>query len=636
MPHGRAAVLPRKRFAPLKDALLFFAALSLVVERVGGAPRMQVAVASPHANYGRVTLRCFCDSAVCIGGKVVWQRRVNDSSQELRGRQQPADAPEITFVLTPQLEGMYSCIFNSSRSNEVELIANLVPDPAVNKASYYQVYAGSNITLPCAFTPGAMATSYHLDWQKELTPIYGSQAISLPRSYTVSQNFSLIINNAELSDGALYQCSVTVSTSSSIVPITTYAPAFKLDVVAPLRMIQAPTTVTFTRAKIAAVFSCKVSGSPKPRLIWSHKGAEVHGDKYTLTESTDTSSQTHIVTSTLTISAVEASDSGPVMCMAVVTETQQGLTGSADLIALSCVSDVQLQVLQDGGVQIKVALATVIPGPFGLVLSYTPPSQSFGSYVTQVSDLSFADVQEVTFKIPQQKLPTMFNSFSVKVALLTRGVQGDSSNDSNVVILASGTPSTAAAVSGSDCSCDNTPLIVAAALFVVELLVIVGALVVAGVVVAWCRHRNMETSIELEYRDSTLDDHHKHALGNAKASCTTLDSGELAKMEDQAVRPSRCRTLPSKGRRARDEGTGERNAPHSRSVEDVSLQQPHPPAEGFVYSTLRRGTGGGWEVSMQRRRCLAYVLVFPAPICLQHRIQNESAGCDQPHAVPDH
>ena len=100
---------------------------------------------------------------------------------------------------------------------------------------------------------------------------------------------------------------------------------------------------------------------------------------------------------------------------------------------VACVSDVQLQVLQDGGVQIKVALATVIPGPFGLVLSYTPPSQSFGSYVTQVSDLSFADVQEVTFKIPQQKLPTMFNSFSVKVALLTRGVQGDSSNDSNVV-----------------------------------------------------------------------------------------------------------------------------------------------------------------------------------------------------------
>ena len=132
MPHGRAAVLPRKRFAPLKDALLFFAALSLVVERVGGAPRMQVAVASPHANYGRVTLRCFCDSAVCIGGKVVWQRRVNDSSQELRGRQQPADAPEITFVLTPQLEGMYSCIFNSSRSNEVELIGEYNRRPCAN------------------------------------------------------------------------------------------------------------------------------------------------------------------------------------------------------------------------------------------------------------------------------------------------------------------------------------------------------------------------------------------------------------------------------------------------------------------------------------------------------------------------
>ena len=85
--------------------------------------------------------------------------------------------------------------------------------------------------------------------------------------------------------------------------------------------------------------------------------------------------------------------------------------------------------------QIKVAMAAVIPGPFGLVLFYTPspPSQSFGSYVTQVTDLSFADVNEVTYKIPQQKLPTMFNSFSVKVALLARGVQGDPSNDSNII-----------------------------------------------------------------------------------------------------------------------------------------------------------------------------------------------------------
>ena len=101
----------------------------------------------------------------------------------------------------------------------------------------------------------------------------------------------------------------------------------------------------------------------------------------------------------------------------------------------ACVSSVQLQVMQDGSVQIKVAMAAVIPGPFGLVLSYTPspPSQSFGSYVTQLTDLSFADVQKITYTIPQQRLPVTFNSFSVKVALMTRGVQGDVSNDSNVV-----------------------------------------------------------------------------------------------------------------------------------------------------------------------------------------------------------
>ena len=77
-----------------------------------------------------------------------------------------------------------------------------------------------------------MATSYRLDWHKELTPIYGSQAISpLPGRYTVSQSFALTINNAEVSDSALYQCSVTVNTTSSIIPVTTYAPVFKLDVI---------------------------------------------------------------------------------------------------------------------------------------------------------------------------------------------------------------------------------------------------------------------------------------------------------------------------------------------------------------------------------------------------------------------
>lgn len=174
----------------------------------------------------------------------------------------------------------------------------------------------------------------------------------------------------------------------------------------------------------------------------------------------------------------------------------------------------------------------------------------------------------------------------------------------------------------------------AAALFVVELLVIVGALVVAGVVVAWCRHRNMETSIELEYRDSTLDDHHKHALGNAKASCTTLDSGELAKMEDQAVRPSRCRTLPSKGRRARDEGTGERNAPHSRSVEDVSLQQPHPPAEGFVYSTLRRGTGGDGKSQCSGGVASPTSLSSPPPYVYNTAYRTKVLGVTNPMQYP--
>lgn len=166
-------------------------------------------------------------------------------------------------------------------------------------------------------------------------------------------------------------------------------------------------------------------------------------------------------------------------------------------------------------------------------------------------------------------------------------------------LASSGTSPTSntAALSGLDCPCDNTPLIVAAILFVVELLVITGAVVVAAVVVVVWRRRNKETSIELEYRDSSLDDHHKHTLGgNTKASHTTLDSGELAKMEDQTVRSSGgCRTLPGKGtRRDKDQGTGgDKSLPHSRSVEDVSLHQPHLPAEGFVYSTLQRdGTGG--------------------------------------------
>ena len=114
---------------------------------------------------------------------------------------------------------------------------------------------------------------------------------------------------------------------------------------------------------------------------------------------------------------------------------------------------------------------------------------------------------------------------------------------------------------------------------------VVVAVVVAVVVVLWYKHRNKEISVELEYRDSSSDDR-KNTLNNRKASRASLDSGELAKMEDQAVRAAGSRTLPGRVCRTKEEGAGNKALPHSRSVENVSL--PHPPTAGGVYLTLQR------------------------------------------------
>ena len=89
--------------------------------------------------------------------------------------------------------------------------------------------------------------------------------------------------------------------------------------------------------------------------------------------------------------------------------------------------EVQLRVLQAGGVQILASLPSVIPGSFILVVRYS--YNQFTVVEVELHDASFSNTQTIQYTIPKDKLPT-FTSFQVTAALRVNGVQGGFSEES--------------------------------------------------------------------------------------------------------------------------------------------------------------------------------------------------------------
>ncbi len=90
-------------------------------------------------------------------------------------------------------------------------------DPDTRDVYFIEVGTPSS-SLDCGIAPGALSSFYTLEWYKALMTLTnsgGSERIDVHQN-----NFSLVIQNATLSDGGQYSCFVDVQSNSVIQSVT--------------------------------------------------------------------------------------------------------------------------------------------------------------------------------------------------------------------------------------------------------------------------------------------------------------------------------------------------------------------------------------------------------------------------------
>ena len=77
--------------------------------------------------------------------------------------------------------------------------------------SSYTIQAGSPVTIDCQIMPGRLSQNYSVTWMKGGVTIATSISNNVLRGYQLHDNFSLTINNTELSNSSInYRCSVII------------------------------------------------------------------------------------------------------------------------------------------------------------------------------------------------------------------------------------------------------------------------------------------------------------------------------------------------------------------------------------------------------------------------------------------
>ena len=76
----------------------------------------------------------------------------------------------------------------------------------------YAIQAGSPATIDCQIMPGRLHQYYSVSWWKGNLSIAKSNPHSVDEGYQLHDNFSLTINDVQLSDSSSnYRCSVTIN-----------------------------------------------------------------------------------------------------------------------------------------------------------------------------------------------------------------------------------------------------------------------------------------------------------------------------------------------------------------------------------------------------------------------------------------
>ena len=180
--------------------------LLVVVVDLVNAQSLQLVFIRRHSN--RIILECRQNSSP-ISSPQLWVQRsdlprqlVNLDSSQLQGG-------HIAFVITQDMEGMYYCSKNMMMSDTLELVA--YPEPNFNLPSsyFFEVADMATGTINCRIMPGKLRQYYSVTWNKD-NLVLVSSAEPMRLKYQLNDNFSLTINNIELSDSTNYWCTVTI------------------------------------------------------------------------------------------------------------------------------------------------------------------------------------------------------------------------------------------------------------------------------------------------------------------------------------------------------------------------------------------------------------------------------------------
>lgn len=152
----------------------------------------------------RITLECRQNSSP-ISSPQLWlqlPRQLVNLESSQGGR--------ITFVITQDMEGMYYCSKNMMTSNTLELVAYPEPNFSLPSSYFFEAADMATGTINCRIMPGILSQYYSVTWNKDNLVLVSSAEPMQPK-YQVNDNFSLTINNIELSDNSTnYWCTVTI------------------------------------------------------------------------------------------------------------------------------------------------------------------------------------------------------------------------------------------------------------------------------------------------------------------------------------------------------------------------------------------------------------------------------------------
>ena len=179
--------------------------LLVVVVDLVSAQSLQLVYIERRSN--RITLECRQNSSP-ISSPQLWVQRSDLPGQLVN--LESSQGGRIAFLITQDMEGTYYCSKNMMTSNTRELVAYPEANFSLPSSYFFGAADMATGTINCRIMPGKLRQFYSVTWNKDNLVLVSSDK-PMRLKYQLNDNFSLTINNIELSDNSTtYWCTVTI------------------------------------------------------------------------------------------------------------------------------------------------------------------------------------------------------------------------------------------------------------------------------------------------------------------------------------------------------------------------------------------------------------------------------------------